>query len=214
MAERILRYRSLDLTRVFNPFSLLPTPLAFLSGQHWLRVQAGWHKSSRWVTAVMAQAIAHAGQPTTIVSDNGTEFCSVWEDSLTVFGHLLDQHQITHSTTAPYYPQTNGKAEAFIKTLSRECLGSHTFDTLTHLQTALDQFVLYYNHFRLHSSLGWDKPAARFTARAISVTGLAQLPALDMMADHPVYGPAHADPPLPISPQTLHRFRALVPVYL
>lgn len=176
-----------------------------------LTAQANWHKTSRWVASVMAQAIAQAGQPKAILSDNGTEFCSVWEESLTPFGCLLDRHGIAHPTTAPYYPQANGKAEAFIKTLSRECLHHQPFDTLEQLQSALDQFVLYYNHYRLHSALGWDKPAARYTACAISVTGLAQLPGLETMADHPAYGISFADPPLSISPLTVHRFRALLP---
>lgn len=177
-----------------------------------ITAQAGWHKTSLWVTTVMQQAISLAGQPKALLSDNGTEFCSVWEESLTPFGALLAQHQITHLTTAPYYPQTNGKAEAFIKTLTREGLQHQLFQSLAELQTALDQFVLYYNYYRLHSAIGWHKPAARYTACAISVTGLAQLPGLEPMAANPAYGSAYADPPISISPFSFQRFRALVPL--
>ena len=159
----------------------------------------------------MQQAISLVGKPKALLSDNGTEFCSVWEDSLTPFGSLLNQSDIPHLTTAPYYPQANGKAEAFIKTLSRECLQHYSFQSLTELQTALDQFLLYYNHYRLHSAIAWQQPAARYTACAISVTGLAKLPGLEPMAAKPVYGSAYADPPLSISPFTFQKFRAIVP---
>lgn len=178
-----------------------------------ITAQAGFHKTSAWVTTVMQQAISLVGQPKALLSDNGTEFCSVWEDSLTPFGACLNQSDIHHLTTAPYYPQANGKAEAFIKSLTRECLQHYSFGSLTELQTALDQFLLYYNHYRLHSAIAWQQPAARYTACAISVTGLAKLPGLEPMAANPVYGSAYADPPLSISPFTFQKFRAIVPSF-
>ncbi len=61
------------------------------------------------------------------LSDNGREFVSVWEDTLTKFGKLLADHNIAHLHTAPYYPQGNGKAEAFIKILTRELLNKYSF---------------------------------------------------------------------------------------
>jgi putative transposase len=176
-----------------------------------ITAQAGFHKTSAWTTPVMQQALSLAGAPKALLSDNGTEFCSLWEESLTCFGVLLDQNNIDHLTTASYYPQANGKAEAFIKTLNRECLRHQTFHSLKEVQTVLDQFLSYYNHYRLHSALGWQKPAACYTACHISVTGLAQLPGLEPMAANPLYGPAYADLPLSISPFTFQRFRAIVP---
>ena len=146
-----------------------------------------------------------------MVSDNGTEFASVWEESLTEFGKLLLEKDILHRTTAAYYPQGNGKAEAFIKNLDRELLRHQSFDTLDQLQAALDRYLLYYNNYRLHSGLGWQTPASRYSGCAISVTGLAQIPGLEPMAAHPTYGPAAADPPIPITPLTATKFRAIVP---
>ena len=164
-----------------------------------------------WVTSVAHQAFRLAGQPTELVSDNGTEFASVWEESLTEFGKLLLEKDILHRTTAAYYPQGNGKAEAFIKNLDRELLRHQSFDTLDQLQAALDRYLLYYNNYRLHSGLGWQTPASRYSGCAISVTGLAQIPGLEPMAAHPTYGPAAADPPIPITPLTATKFRAIVP---
>jgi transposase InsO family protein len=177
-----------------------------------LAAVAGLHKTSEWVTSITQAAIDRAGCPNELVSDNGTEFCSVWEQSLTAFGKLLVEHDVPHRTSAPYYPQGNGKAEAFIKTLNRELLKKHAFDTLDELQAALDKYLVYYNNYRLHSALGWQTPASRFTGCAMSIVGLAGMPGLQDMAVQPEYGPSRADPPIPISPMTAVKFRAIVPV--
>ena len=177
-----------------------------------LATVAGFNKTSRWVTSVAHQAFSLAGHPSELVSDNGTEFASVWEESLTEFGKLLLEKDILHRTTAAYYPQGNGKAEAFIKTLDRELLCRHTFESLEQLQSALDRYLVYYNNYRLHSGLGWQTPASRYTGCAISVTGLAQIPGLEPMAAHPTYAPSTVDPPIPITPLTATKFRAIVPV--
>ncbi len=175
-----------------------------------LAAVAGLHKTSKWVTSITQAAISQAGRPNELVSDNGTEFCSVWEQSLTAFGKLLVEHEVTHRTSAPYYPQGNGKAEAFIKTLNRELLKRHTFDTLEELQAALDNYLVYYNNYRLHSALGWQTPASRYTGCAMSIVGLAGIPGLENMAANPEYGPSSADPPISITPMTIVKFRAIV----
>ncbi len=172
-----------------------------------LAAVAGRHKTSQWVQ----QAFISAGHPDELLSDNGTEFASLWEDSLTQFGQLLADQNIDHLTTAPYYPQANGKAEAFIKILNRELLRHYSFETLEDLQTALDHYLLYYNNYRRHSGIGWQIPAARYTGSSISVTGLAQIPGLEAMAANPIYGPSRADPPILVTPLSAIRFQALVP---
>jgi len=176
-----------------------------------LAAVAGLNKTSQWVSSVAHQAFVKAGHPDELLSDNGTEFASVWEESLTQFGKLLSEKGITHRTTAAYYPQGNGKAEAFIKILDRELLRHQSFETLQDLQAALDRYLVYYNNYRLHSGIGWQPPVTRYTACAISITGLAKIPGLELMAANPIYGPTAADPPIPISPLTAHNFRAIVP---
>ena len=178
-----------------------------------LAAVAGLNKTSQWVASVAHQAFVNAGHPDELLSDNGTEFASVWEDSLTLFGKVLSDKEVIHRTTAPYYPQANGKAEAFIKILNRELLGHHTFDTLEDLQAALDRYLLYYNNYRRHSGIGWQIPAARYSGCAISVSGLAQIPGLEAMAANPVYGPSMADPPILVTPLTADSFQAIVPFF-
>jgi transposase InsO family protein len=161
--------------------------------------------TSEWVTQVTQAAIRQAGPPGELVSDNGREFVSVWEESLTRFGRLLAELGIEHLTCSPYYPQGNGKAEAFIKTLDRELLQKQRFDTLEELQAALDRYLTYYNHYRLHASLGWQTPVSRYAGRALTVRGLAGLPGLERMAANPRWGLSECDPPLAITPETATR---------
>lgn len=174
-----------------------------------LAAMAGTSATTEWVTQVVQQTLRRCGQPKQVVSDNGREFVSVWENVLTQFGQLLLAHGIKHLTSAPYYPQGNGKAEAFIKTLARELLETRTFDTLEELQQALDHFLTYYNNYRLHSALGWKSPASHYTGRTMTLRGLAGIPGIEPMAAKPEYAPAYCDPPFEITPFTAQRAGAL-----
>lgn len=174
-----------------------------------LAAVAGTSKTTEWVTQVTRQTFALAGCPAQLVSDNGREFVSAWEDTLTRFGQLLVDEQVEHLTCAAYYPQGNGKAEAFIKTLNRELLESQSFDTLDELQVALDQYLTFYNNYRAHSALGWKPPVTRYAGVSVTVRGLAGIPGLALMAADPRYGPAFCDHPVSISSSTAARSRAL-----
>ncbi len=174
-----------------------------------LAAVVGLEKTAEWTTETTQQTVQKAGTPDQIVTDNGREFISVWEERLTKFGQLLDELDIDHVTTMPYYPQCNGKAEAFIRTLNRELLKRHTFESIEALQTALNEYLVYYNHYRLHSSLGWQAPVARFTGRAIRIRGLAGILGLEPMAANPRWGPSFCDPPIAITPATTHSRHAL-----
>jgi transposase InsO family protein len=118
------------------------------------------------------------GLPAEIVSDNGRAFTSIYEGTLTAFGETLQRQGIQHRLITPYYPEGNGKAEAFVKTVKRECL-HRSFATVAELQVALAEFVTYYNHVRLHTSLGYQPPITRYLGvSAISRHGLAGIPTL------------------------------------
>jgi hypothetical protein len=92
--------------------------------------------------------------------------------------------------------------EAFNRTLKRELLDGQRFETLTELQAALDRYLIYYNHYRAHSSLGWLPPATRFTGRAVVVRGLAGILGLEPMAADPLWGESYCDAPIQITPTT------------
>jgi len=161
-----------------------------------LAAVAATSATTEWVTQVAKEAIRRCGRPQEIVSDNGREFVSVWEESLTKFGQLLAEYGITHLTCAPYYPQGNGKAEAFIQILDRELLTRGTFDTLEELQVALEHYLTYYNNYRLHSALGWQTPASRYTGRHMTIPRTGRHPGARAHGCRPALGgvvlrPAH-----------------------
>ena len=87
-----------------------------------------------------------------------------------------------------------------------------SFATVEELQLAVDEFLIYYNNYRGHSSLGWQAPVTRFAGRAVIVRGLAAIPGLEPMAADPQWGPVYCDPPVEITPSTVRDRNALVPL--
>jgi len=89
------------------------------------------------------------------ITDNGPQFIA--KD----FKEFIRVSGMTHVKTSPYYPQSNGKIEAWHKSLKRECIRPKTPLDLDEARRLVGEFVEHYNHERLHSSLGyvapWDK---------------------------------------------------------
>jgi transposase InsO family protein len=94
-----------------------------------------------------------------LITDNGSAYRS------TVHAIACRTLGIRHLRTRPYRPQTNGKAERFIRTL----LGGWAYGALyrnsTERTAALDGWLAYYNHHRPHSALGHKPPIARLHER-------------------------------------------------
>ena len=68
---------------------------------------------------------------------------------------------IKHLRTRPHRPQTNGKAERFIRTLINGWAYGTIYRTSHERTTALDGWLWHYNHRRRHSALGHQPPASR-----------------------------------------------------
>ncbi len=68
---------------------------------------------------------------------------------------------IRHSRTRPYRPQTNGKAERFIRTLLTGWAYSAIYRSSQERTNALDGWLWHYNHRRRHSALGHQPPITR-----------------------------------------------------
>jgi transposase InsO family protein/transposase len=113
--------------------------------------------------AFLARAVAfyrrHGITVERLITDNGAAYRS------TVHAIACRTMGIRHLRTRPYRPQTNGKAERFIRTL----LGGWAYGALyrnsTERTAALDAWLDYYNHQRRHSALGHKPPIARLNER-------------------------------------------------
>jgi transposase InsO family protein len=68
---------------------------------------------------------------------------------------------IKHRRTRPYRPQTNGKAERFIRTLLSGWAYGAIYGSSHERTTALDGWLWHYNHRRRHSALGHQPPISR-----------------------------------------------------
>src|SRR5438105_4100776 len=68
---------------------------------------------------------------------------------------------IRHLRTRPYRPQTNGKAERFIRTLINGWAYGAIYRSSRDRTAALDGWLWHYNHRRRHSALGHQPPVSR-----------------------------------------------------
>lgn len=73
-----------------------------------------------------------------IISDNGPQFIA--RD----FKTFIRLSGMTHVRTAPYYPQSNGKIEAWHKTLKVTTIRPHNPETLDEARRLVASFVAYY----------------------------------------------------------------------
>jgi transposase InsO family protein len=72
---------------------------------------------------------------------------------------------IRHLRTRAYRPQTNGKAERFIRTMLAGWAYGAIYRTSADRTAALDGWLWHYNHQRRHSALGHQPPIARLNER-------------------------------------------------
>ena len=90
-----------------------------------------------------------------VLTDNGNGYRShAWTATCTDLG-------IAPRYTRPRRPQTNGKAEALVKTLLREWAYRFPYPSSRHRALALPGYLRWYNHHRPHSSLGGKPPITR-----------------------------------------------------
>ena len=68
---------------------------------------------------------------------------------------------IRHLRTRPYRPQTNGKAERFIRTMLAGWAYGAIYASSHERTHALDGWLWHYNHQRRHSAIGHQAPVSR-----------------------------------------------------
>src|SRR5436190_3782530 len=72
---------------------------------------------------------------------------------------------LRHLRTRPYRPQTNGKAERFIRTMLGGWAYGAIYRNSSERTAALDGWLWHYNHQRRHSALSHKPPIARLHER-------------------------------------------------
>ena len=90
-----------------------------------------------------------------VITDNGAAYIS------TIHALTCRQLGIRHQRTRPYRPQTNGKAERFIRTLLNGWAYGAIYGSSHERSRALDGWLWHYNHRRRHSALGHQPPISR-----------------------------------------------------
>ena len=108
----------------------------------------------------LERAITRYGRPERILSDRGPQF-HAW-NGVSRFDEFLASLLVDHSVTKAAHPFTNGKIEAFNKTLDVELLAVEEFASLSETAEALRRFVLRYNFERTHMGIDGLLPADRY----------------------------------------------------
>ncbi len=116
-------------------------------------------EKTKTVVAFLRRAVAFYGSHGVAVeglmTDNGPAYRSA--------AHSLACRAmgIKHIRTRPYRPQTNGKAERFIRTMLREWAYAAVYGSSAERAAALSGWVERYNFRRRHGALGHRPPIAR-----------------------------------------------------
>jgi transposase InsO family protein len=90
-----------------------------------------------------------------VLTDNGAPYMS------TVHAIACRALGIRHLRTRPYRPQTNGKAERFIRTMLAGWAYGAIYRSSQERTQALDGWLWHYNHHRPHSAIGREPPITR-----------------------------------------------------
>jgi transposase InsO family protein len=89
------------------------------------------------------------------MTDNGSAYVS------TMHALACRALGVRHLRTRPYRPQTNGKAERFIRTLLSGWAYGAIYASSDERTKALDGWLWHYNHRRNHTAIGRQPPIAR-----------------------------------------------------
>lgn len=143
-----------------------------------LSVEVVQQQSFQEVKKVLEDLFTSYTTPKAIITDNGRAFVPSVQGWGHQFGQFLQQHGVQHRRTKLYYPQTNGKAEAAVKTVQRECLcrlgwaktGSDW--SWRDIQANLLAFKCWYNFYRPHGAIGYRTPAELFANICLPCQGV------------------------------------------
>lgn len=123
---------------------------------------AGAHKDARLVKSAFATVAFPLFDIDVFHSDRGSEFDNMALDEMfEVFG-------ITRSLSKKGCPYDNAVVESTNKILKAEFVYRERFDSLEDLQIKLSDYVWWYNHERMHSTLGYMSPV-EFREKSLTI---------------------------------------------
>jgi transposase InsO family protein len=113
---------------------------------------AGTNKDALLVYRALASIKTDLNNVQLFHTDRGSEFKNkLIDDALTTFN-------IQRSLSMKGCPYDNAVAEATFKIVKTEFVKKHTFDSLEELTSKLHDYVHWYNHIRIHGTLGYLSP--------------------------------------------------------
>ena len=89
------------------------------------------------------------------ISDNGSQY------KCKEFSQFITRNEYSHTSTSPYYPQSNGKQERFHGSLKKECIRVNCPLSMADAKRLIGEYIEYYNTQRLHSSIYYIAPHDR-----------------------------------------------------
>lgn len=114
--------------------------------------RAGTNKTASLVKQAFQSIQGNLNEIQIFHTDRGNEFKNQLIDE------TLETFEIRRSLSHKGCPYDNAVAEATFKIIKTEFVKNRTFDNLHHLQLELFDYVNWFNHLRIHSSLGYLTP--------------------------------------------------------
>ena len=116
-------------------------------------------ESAAFLARALSWFALHGVRVRAVLTDNGAGYRShAWRAVVTAA-------RMRHRFTRPYRPQTNGKAERFIRTLVAEWAYAQAYRHSRFRTAQLTRYLHFYNTERRHSALGYQTPAQRLLAK-------------------------------------------------
>jgi putative transposase len=125
------------------------------------RMIVGWQLASHMRTDLVLDALRMAigirgpGADVELVhhSDNGSQYVSL------DYAQTLDDHGVLQSTGSVGDCYDNALAESWVDSLKTELIADRVWRTRQQLELAVVEYIGWFNHIRLHRSLGFIPPA-------------------------------------------------------
>ncbi|NLY21021.1 MAG: IS3 family transposase, partial [Tissierellia bacterium] len=142
-----------DLTyvRVGNKWNYVCT-LVDLANREVIGYSAGPNKDASLIEKALLRCNYSLKDIKIFHSDRGKEYDNIKIDN------ILETFNIKRSLSRKGNPYDNAVSEAMNKVLKIEFIYQNKFETLEELELQLSEYIYWYNHIRIHGSLGYMSP--------------------------------------------------------